>query len=176
MCFTRAGRFPAPYYIIRPLTQADAPFLREMLYQALYIPPGTPPLDRDVIDQPELAKYVQDWGREDDIGFIAIDANGQEPVGAAWLRLFRGDQGGYGYVDDQTPELSMALLPAYRGQGIGTDLLTHLLQFASPRYPAISLSVAPENPAKRLYQRFGFEVMGKCGSSLTMRKILPPGR
>ena len=40
------------------------------------------------------------------------------PIGAAWLRLLKGDERGYGHVDDETPELGMAVLPAYRGRGV----------------------------------------------------------
>ena len=36
------------------------------------------------------------------------------------------------------------------------------------RVRAISLSVNRENPAKRLYARHGFEVVGEPGDALTM--------
>ena len=49
-------------YIIRSIEVTDEPFLWEMLYQALYVPPKGDSLARDVIFQPELAKYVQNWG------------------------------------------------------------------------------------------------------------------
>lgn len=159
-------------YIIRPLTQEDEPFLWEMLYHAIYVADGDPLPERDVIKQPEVARYVRDWGRADDSGFIATDAFSQQPIGAAWLRLLTGDDKGYGYIDDATPELSVAVLPDCRGKGIGTMLLTKLLQTASIHCSAFSLSVAPDNPARRLYQRLGFEVVGTSGTSLTMRKKL----
>jgi GNAT superfamily N-acetyltransferase len=66
---------------------------------------------------------------------------------------------GYGYVDDETPELTMAVLPFARGQGIGTELLTRLMELARSHYSGISLSVWPENSAYRLYQRLGFQVV-----------------
>lgn len=49
------------------------------------------------------------WGRAGDMGFVAVDAGSGEPIGAAWLRLLGGDERGYGYVDDETPELGMAV-------------------------------------------------------------------
>ena len=159
-------------YIIRPLRQADEPLLWEMLYQAIYVAEGDLPPEREVVNQPDIAEYVRDWGRADDRGFMAVDAEGKQPIGAAWLRMLTGDNKGYGYVDDATPELSVAVLPEYRGKGIGTRLLTELLQVASNYYPAVSLSVAGDNPALRLYQRLGFEIVGMCGTSFTMRKIL----
>jgi ribosomal protein S18 acetylase RimI-like enzyme len=144
-----------------------------MLYQALYMPPGTSPLPREVIDQPPLAKYIQSWGRATDHGLLAETSADRIPVGAAWLRLLTGEAAGYGYVDDQTPELSIALQPDQRGQGLGSRLLAALLAEADQDYPAVSLSVSPDNPARRLYERFGFVVVGTDGSSLTMRRTRP---
>lgn len=153
---------------IRPLTLTDEPFLWEMLYQALYVPEGQPPFPREIVQEPEISRYVQGWGRADDSGFVAL-AEGQ-PVGAVWLRLLTGDNRGFGYVDETTPELSIAILPAYRGRGIGRKLMVALLEEAQSCHRAVCLSVSPDNPAKGLYQRLGFEVVGKNGSSLTMVK------
>jgi hypothetical protein len=59
--------------IIRPLELEDEPFLWEMLYQAIHIPQGQTPLSREVVQIPELARYVQGWGREGDYGFLGSD-------------------------------------------------------------------------------------------------------
>ena len=155
-------------YSIRRLTPSDQQFLWEMLYQSLHVPAGSPPFPRDVIDRPEIAKYVRAWGRAGDMGFVAVDAGSGEPVGAAWLRLLAGDERGYGYVDDETPELGMAVLPGHRGRGVGSDLLGHLLRSAVGVYRSVSLSVSADNPAVRLYERAGFERVRECGASLTM--------
>lgn len=159
-------------YTIRPLTRADEPFLWEMLYRAIYVAEGNTPPERDIINKPEIARYVRDWGRVNDRGFIALEVENHQPIGAAWLRLLTDDDRGYGHVDDETPELSVAVMPEYRGKGVGTRLLTHLLQVASDHYPAISLSVESDNPASRLYQRLGFEIVRTSGTSLVMRKTL----
>jgi ribosomal protein S18 acetylase RimI-like enzyme len=45
------------------------------------------------------------------------------------------------------------------GQGIGTQLLKHLLEAASKVYPAVMLSVRTSNPARYLYERMGFEMV-----------------
>lgn len=159
-------------YFIRPLSPSDQQFLWEMLYQSLHVPEGSPPFPRNVIRQPEVAKYAKEWGRAGDIGFAAVDAGSGEPIGAVWLRLLAGEERGYGYVDDRTPELGMAVLPEYRGLGIGSDLLGRLLEEARAAYRSVCLSVSADNPAVRLYGRAGFERVSECGAALTMVKRL----
>ncbi len=156
---------------IRPLARDDAHCLWEMLYQAIYVPPGAAPPGREIVRAPELARYVADWGRPGDMGYLAVDADGML-LGAAWLRCFPADQPGYGFVDEATPELLVAVMPGYRGQGIGTRLLTALLEAARSRYAAVSLSVQAENPAVRLYRRLGFEIVADGGAWLKMCKQL----
>ncbi len=140
-----------------------------MLYQALYVPEGQLALPHEAIHLPELARYVQGWGQPGDCGFLASDETTGQPVGAVWLRLLKNENKGYGYVDDDTPELSIAVLPEYRGQGIGTDLLNCLVA-SGYKHSSISLSVSEGNPAFRLYERFGFEVVSKNAGSLTMKR------
>jgi ribosomal protein S18 acetylase RimI-like enzyme len=105
----------------------------------------------------------------DDLGFAA-EENGRL-IGAAWLRRWPSSERGFGFVDVETPELSMALLPKYRGRGLGTRLLRHLLSTAAERYDAVSLSVSVSNPARRLYEREGFTPVSEPdGGSITMVK------
>jgi ribosomal protein S18 acetylase RimI-like enzyme len=153
---------------IRSLTAADQAFLWETLYQALYVPEGADPFPRDVVRLPEIGRYAEDWGRLDDLGFVAVID--ETCVGATWIRLLKGANKGYGFVDETVPELTIALAPEFRGRGIGTELLARLMAEAKNRHHAISLSVSPDNPALRLYRRFGFEVVASSGNSLTMIK------
>lgn len=147
-------------YNTTPLTPADEPFLAEMMYQAIFMPAGAGPAPRSLLEELALRKYFAEFGTlAGDLGFKAVDMQTGNPMGAAWLRLLQGNQRGYGYVDDQTPELSIALDPAYRGQGVGTQLLEQLFVAAADVYQAISLSVWPENKAYQLYQRLGFVVV-----------------
>ncbi|WP_244422189.1 GNAT family N-acetyltransferase [Ktedonobacter racemifer] len=62
-------------------------------------------------------------------------------------------------IPDGTPELTIAVLPDFLGQGIGTQLLKHLLEVASKVYPALMLSVRKSNPARYLYEWMGFEIV-----------------
>jgi ribosomal protein S18 acetylase RimI-like enzyme len=152
---------------VRSLTPDDQPFLWEMLYQALYIPADQTPPPREMIYQPDLARYVQDWGKAGDRGFVAINDEIGQAMGAVWLRLLIGENKGYGYVDAHTPELGIAVLPKYRGHGIGTALLNALL---TSKPGAISLSVSADNPAVRLYQRFGFAIVSQSHGTLILKR------
>jgi ribosomal protein S18 acetylase RimI-like enzyme len=118
-----------------------------------------------------LERYVAGWGRPGDSAFVAIDEF--QPVGAAWYRLFEQDEPGYGFVDEGTPELTIAIVPSRRGKGLGRELLTKLLdQARAEGYPQVSLSVEPDNPAIRLYEEHGFERVGERAGTVVMRAQL----
>ncbi|MEM6326654.1 MAG: GNAT family N-acetyltransferase [Bacteroidota bacterium] len=152
---------------LRPLTSSDDPILWRALYHAIHVEPGGTPPPRTIVHQPELARYVA--GRDPDrLGAVA-EADG-EAVGAAWLRLWTGSDRGYGFVAEDIPELSMAVFPGWRGQGIGTRLLRWVLREAAAQHRAVSLSVSLSNPARRLYEREGFAHVPntEAGGSVTM--------
>ena len=80
-----------------------------------------------------------------------------EPVGAAWYRLFTEDEPGYGFVDEKTPELGIAVVPLHRRKGIGETLLRALMvQAREDGFPSLSLSVAAHNRSRMMYERVGF--------------------
>lgn len=120
----------------------------------------------DVSRQPELAHYVAGWPRPTDLGVVAEVGH---PVGTAWLRLFTAGDPGYGFVNVATPEVSMGVVREWRGRGIGARLLDALVTAAREAdLTALSLSVEPDNYARRLYERVGFRQVGQVGGSLTM--------
>ncbi len=57
--------------------------------------------------------------------------------------------------------LDITLLPAARGQGIGSALLRQLMAEAQQRGVALTVSVELHNPARRLYDRLGFQPQGE---------------
>jgi ribosomal protein S18 acetylase RimI-like enzyme len=155
-------------FSIRSITDQDITFLWDMLYESIYTPEGQEPASRDIINQPSISKYVENWGREGDMGYIAVNELGQS-VGSITMRYFNKDNKGYGYVDDETPELGMAIRSEYRGRGIGAELLKTLLEQAKVKgINTISLSVDSNNSAMKLYKRFGFKEAGMEGTSITM--------
>jgi GNAT superfamily N-acetyltransferase len=117
---------------LEPLLNKHQDFLWEMLYHAIYIPDGQEPFPKEIIQQPDFAKYAENWENENDLGLLAINKKTDEKVGAVWSRLFTRNNKGYGYIDNNTPELSISLLPAYRGKGIGTILLEKSSVFLIP--------------------------------------------
>lgn len=127
-----------------------------MLYEAAHLASDGESLDAARRD-PNLARYVARWGQPDDAGWIAFASQTGQMLGAAWFSLLCGENRGYGYVADDIPELVIATCPSSRGQGAGTSLLAALIEHARPVYPGLSLSVRDDNPAVRLYGRFGFE-------------------
>jgi ribosomal protein S18 acetylase RimI-like enzyme len=148
---------------IRPATEADLPFLRKMLYEAARWNPDWPrePIE-EVLAEPMLLRYYHGWGRPGDGGVVA-EVDG-EPVGAAWYRLFTVDQPGYGFVDEKTPELSIAVAPLHRRKGIGEAVLrAGMVQAREEGFQALSLSVAVHNRSRMMYQRAGFEKVSESG-------------
>jgi ribosomal protein S18 acetylase RimI-like enzyme len=161
-------------YKVRSFTAGDQQLLWEVLFHSLYVPAGGTPFERGILDEPAISIYAKDWGRETDLGLLAVSEAGQ-PLGAVWMRLLAGDEKGFGYVDDQTPELGMAVFPGNRGRGIGTDLLNRLLLLAAVSHKQISLSVSKNNPARHLYGRFGFKTVANDETSLVMLKRFEGG-
>ncbi|NQT26000.1 GNAT family N-acetyltransferase [candidate division KSB1 bacterium] len=155
---------------ITPLTSKDTAFLEEISYHAIYLPPGQKPYPREIIKERSLWKYIDSWGKETDRGLIAVLQSNSEKVGAIWMRIFSKENPGYGFVAEDIPELSIAVLPEYRGQGIGTMLLEEMLKIAERRYRAVSLSVSIENMANRLYKRLGFKVVQQTSDSYVIIK------
>ena len=155
-----------PPTAIRRGSPQDVHFLRDMLRHAYYWRWADP----ELADLP-VTRYVEGWGRPGDRSLILVE--GFQPVGAAWYRLFTADEPGYGFVDEQTPELTIAVVPSRRGRGLGDGLLNGLIEQArKDGFSALSLSVEPDNPALALYERHGFEKVGERGGALVMRARL----
>ncbi len=154
---------------IRPAEVTDLAVLREMSFYAARWRPGQENDDREpVLSDDHIARYIDGWGRPGDMAFVAAE-DGQ-PIGAAWLRLLTRERPGYGFIESTIPELSIAVVPARRGSGIGLALLTAILAAAREAgHPAVSLSVEVDNPAQRLYERVGFKRVGHDGGSWIMR-------
>ncbi|HEY0518205.1 MAG TPA: GNAT family N-acetyltransferase, partial [Ilumatobacteraceae bacterium] len=115
-----AAAFGNRPHATRPWRPGDLPFLWDMLYQSIHVRHGDAPPPRSILDAPKIAHYLLGFGRPGDDAEIAISDD--TPIGAAWCRRMRADDAGYGFVDEETPELGMAVVEECRGTGVGTRL------------------------------------------------------
>ena len=139
-------------YQIRPLRPEEYPLLDDFLYEAIFIPEGVAPPPREIIQDEALQIYVRDFGRHPGDHCLCAEADGKV-VGAVWVRFMHD----YGYLDEDTPSLAISLYPAFRGHGIGTELMRRMLAMLPDHgISRISLSVQKENYAVRMYHKAGF--------------------
>jgi len=144
--------------VLRPVDIHDVRFLRDMLRHAYHW--------RFAEDEERpVYRYVQNWGRRGDAGVVAMD--GPHSYGAAWYRLFPAREPGFGFVDEPTPELTLAVVPSRRGKGTGKELLEALLKRArGDGFHAVSLSAAKDRAP--YYKLFGFETVSESERAITM--------
>jgi GNAT superfamily N-acetyltransferase len=144
--------------VLRPVDLHDVRFLRDMLRHAYHWR-----LSED--SERPVYRYVSNWGRRGDAGVMALE--GPHAYGAAWFRLFTADEPGFGFVDEATPELTIAVVPSRRGKGAGAELLQALLVRArEDGYSQVSLSTAKEQT--EFYEQYGFETVRETLHAVTM--------
>ena len=163
---------------IREINKTEYALLENFLYHAVFVPPGEEPPPRDVIKEPTISLYIDGFGeKRGDCGVVAeIEDINPSPyslrkkiVGAAWTRIIPA----YGHIDDDTPELSTSVLPAYRGRGVGMALMTRLFELLRERgFTQTSLAVQQKNDAVRFYQRLGYETIRENDEEYIMVKDL----
>lgn len=152
---------------IREATPSDLDFLVEMLTEAIDWTGDRGISNSDVWQRPDLAHYVADWPRTGEIGMVATEHD--RPIGAVWLRYLDANDPGYGYVADDIPELSIAVIPSMRGLGLGRAMMGRLVERARALgIPAISLSVERANQARNLYLDIGFVIVASGADTDTM--------
>ncbi len=93
---------------------------------------------------------------------------------AQWLVIERdGAPVGRIYLEQTASEIrlmDLALLSAFRGQGVGTALMHALIAHADERGLTVSLHVEPFNQAMRLYRRLGFAEVETRGYYMFMER------
>lgn len=141
--------------LIRKMKTDEYYLLEEFLYEAIFQRNQEDLLPRNIIYQPELFIYIQDFGSLKDDHCSCAEINGKI-VGAVWVRVIAG----FGQLDDDTPEFAISLLKEYRGQGIGYKLMEHMLQLLKEKnYKNASLAVQKDNYAIKMYQNLGFQII-----------------
>ncbi len=140
--------------VIRELRSDETALLKDFLYEAIFIPEGTDPPARDIIEQPELKTYYEGFGSGiADYCLVAEDAG--QIIGAVWTRIMND----YGHVDDSTTSFAISLYKDYRGKGIGAELMRRMLELLREKgWEKASLAVQKANYAVRMYEKAGFRI------------------
>ncbi|MFQ5572071.1 MAG: GNAT family N-acetyltransferase [Rhodothermales bacterium] len=125
---------------------------------------------------PELARVP--WTDDQKHAFLTFQFQAQhqyyreEYAGAAFHLIVRGDTPlGRLYVDRRDDEiriLDVTLLPAYRGQGIGSRLIRALLDEAEQAGKPVRIYVETYQPSVHLFERLGFAKIEDHGVSYLM--------
>ncbi len=113
------------------------------------------------------------WTNEQKVAFLRLQFQAQRsgyqasfPAAQNWI-ITRGERPvGRMIVQDGDGEIlliDIALLPEYRGQGMGTALITGLMAQAAGQHKTLRLHVETFNPALKLYERLGFVKTGEMG-------------
>jgi ribosomal protein S18 acetylase RimI-like enzyme len=146
---------------LRPAEPADEAFLR-----ALYAG----------VRAGELAAVA--WSAQDQQAFLAMQFDARErhyaaefPEADDRIVEFGGERAGRLAVNRDPGGIlivDLALLPAYRGQGVGTALIRLLLDEGLLTSKSVRLHVELSNPARRLYERLGFRTIAESPPYLLM--------
>jgi GNAT superfamily N-acetyltransferase len=100
-------------------------------------------------------------------GIYSVIELATNPVGRLYLRHAASD----------TRIVDLALLPEYRGWGIGSRILGDLAREADRDRRSLSIHVEVFNDgARRLYERFGFELAEDKGVYLLLARPVSSGR
>lgn len=151
-------------YVIRQLRESEVNLLKDFLYEAIFIPQGVEPLTKDIIEQPELRVYTDNFGTHRGDNCLVADLNGKV-VGAVWTRIMND----YGHVDDDTPSFAVSLYKEYRGRGIGSQLMVKMLELLKRQgYKKASLSVQKANYAVKMYKNVGFKTIDENAEEYIM--------
>lgn len=142
---------------LRPIVEAD----REFLYRCYASTRAE-----------ELS--VVDWSDDQKEEFLRMQFNAQTvhyekhyPSAQFQIILVDKHPAGRLYVDRWEREIrivDITLLPPFRGQGVGSSLLTTLIGESVAAGKPLSIHVEKFNPAMRLYERLGFRQIGEVGA------------
>jgi GNAT superfamily N-acetyltransferase len=141
-----------PAYRLRAATQRDAAFIYGLRVAGL---------------RPYVARI---WGWDDAVqaarfreqvapvryDIIVVDGRDVGAVAVEWRR-------------DEVLLADIEVAPAWRGRGLGTAIIGEVLAEAERRGLPVILQVLKGNPARRLYERLGFRVVGETPTHDRMR-------
>lgn len=150
----------------RPRTDEDRPFLARLYASTredeMKLVPWTDEQKAEFLEmqfEAQTQHYDSYYAGSE---FLVIEKDG-ERIGRLYIERF----------PDELLIVDIALLPQYRGSGIGTILLQEILDEAAQTGRVVSIYVEVYNPALHLYQRLGFEHVDTNGVYHKMRWAAP---
>ena len=150
--------------VIEKMRLEEKELLKFFLYEAIFIPKGVKAPPRDIVEQPELRIYYEDFGTGPADHCLVARAEGRV-VGAVWTRIMND----YGHVDDETPSFAISLIPEFRGQGIASAALKIISDYAKNflRLRQLFCLIPAENKTSvKLFTTNGFVKSGKLSQWL----------
>lgn len=135
----------------RPATEADVPFLLRLRRESMDRHLGASGASTEESDHLDRIRHRLDCAD------ILLDDG--DPVGL--LKVARDG--------DAWTVIQIQLAAAVRGRGIGRTLLEQIIAEARAAGATLGLSVLKANPARALYERLGFVVIGESGHEYVMR-------
>ena len=149
-------------HTLRPATAADHDFVKRLLLTT------------------SRAYVEQTWGWNDEIQQLVNEDFERwfNPPASGQIVQVGGQDIGYLKVADHEDGvlLDMVLLdPTYQNRGLGTALISPIVEDAHARGEAVVLQVLKVNPSKRLYQRLGFVVTEELPNHYLMHAYPPQG-
>lgn len=144
---------------IREIEINEYYILKDMLYEAIYQPDESKLLPKNVIENPDIRVYIDNFGKKKHDFCLVAELEGKI-TGAVWIRVLADGVKGYGNIDSETPEFAISLFKEYRKRGIGALLMQEMIIYMRNKgYAQASLSVDKNNYAVKMYKRLGFEII-----------------
>jgi len=155
-------------YIIREMLSYEYPLLDAFLYEAIFQRDENNLAPKSIINRPELQVYIQNFGSKQDDYCLCAETD-RKIIGAVWVRTING----FGSIDNHTPEFAISLFKEYRGMGIGTALMTKMIEHLKQAgYSKTSLAVQKDNYAAGMYRKLGFQITAENEEEYIMVQYL----
>lgn len=147
---------------LQPATEADLGFLKDLYAttrdQEMQMVPWTDEQKRQFLDMQFHAQHTFYHDAYPGSSFDIILLDGQ-PIGR--LYVYRSESV-YNILD-------IAIMPEWRGQGIGTYYMHSVMDEAAASGRPVAIHVEFYNPAQRLYDRLGFRRIEEVGVHYAMQ-------
>jgi ribosomal protein S18 acetylase RimI-like enzyme len=119
-------------------------------------------------DTTNLHIYSEFYGlTRKDLGLYALVDN--EIAGAIWCRKLLKEHNASAFLDEDTPVLSVAILPKFKSQDIASFMMEQFLQEAATLHPQLSIDISHKTESLPFYEKFGFKRVGE--SYILLKKL-----